>query len=405
MKQNILFALLANLVNAGFSWLMLLFIIRLGSKEDIGIFGLAQAIALPIHMFFTLKLRTVQLSDINNKFKEEDYIGSRLYLAFGNLIFTALIALIFYFDHINYMVAICALALSYSVAIFREYYISIYQINQLNKYFFISNLIQGFFSFLVFAFIFYLSKNIIYSILFYSLSKLFLIVIDNLLYKKVSDQISSILIYQFISNKNKFFSLVKIGIPLGLTAVISAFFTSIPRFHLEEFHGLEALGVFTTIMSLVVILNLFMSSFIQAILTKMTKLYCENLNLFKKNIIKLLILMTIFFFIFILFIYNFSFNILNIAFGHSYTSYQSEFLFAMISGVVLCYFHLSNFLLNVQKTYREQIYIYIFSALSCFVSSYYLIPIFSINGAIYSTIICYLLGFIMSIIVFKLKIK
>ena len=405
MKTNILFALLANLVNAGFSWIMLIFIIRFGGKEDIGMFGLAQAIALPIHMFFTLKLRTIQLSDVNHKFQEKDYIGSRLYLAVANLIFTAFIALIFYSDHINYMVAICSLALSYSVAVFREYYISVYQINELNKYFFISNLIQSFISVLVFSLVFFLTRNIVYSILFYSISKFILILLDGFFYRKISDKSSYRLLYDFIMKKNNFMNLVKVGLPLGITSVISAFFTSIPRFELERFYGLEVLGVFTTVISLVVILNLFMSSFIQAILPRMTKSYLNNIKIFLLSTLKVLMLMSVFSSIFLLICNYFSFYILYFVFGNSYTSYQSEFFLAMVSGVVLCYFHFSNFLLNVQRTYKEQVYIYIIAAIMCFLSAYYLIPIYGICGAIYSNIICYLFGIFMSLFIFIINFK
>lgn len=405
MKTNILFALLANLVNAGFSWIMLIFIIRFGGKEDIGMFGLAQAIALPIHMFFTLKLRTIQLSDVNHKFQEKDYIGSRLYLAVANLIFTAFIVLVFYFDHISYMVVICSLALSYSVAVFREYYISVYQINELNKYFFISNLIQGFISVLVFSLVFFLTRNIVYSILFYSISKFILIFLDGFFYRKISDKSSYKLLYDFLMKKNNFINLVKIGLPLGITSVISAFFTSIPRFQLERFYGLEVLGVFTTVMSLVVILNLFMSSFIQAILPRMTKSYLNNIKIFLLSTLKFLMLMSIFSSIFLLICNYFSFYILYFVFGNSYTSYQSEFFLAMVSGVVLCYFHFSNFLLNVQRTYKEQGYIYIIAAIVCFLSSYYLIPIYGILGAIYATIFCSLSGILGSIFIFYVNLK
>lgn len=405
MKKNILFALLANLVNAGFSWLMLIFIIRFGSKEDIGIFGLAQAVALPIHMFFTLKLRTIQLSDIDNKFQDTDYIGSRLYLALGNFIFSAFVALIFYFDHLSYIVAICSLALSYSAAVFREYYIAVYQLNELNKYFFTSNFVQGFISVIGFSLVFFFSENIIYSILLYSIFRFLLVMFDDILYRKISNKNSYSLIYEFFSKKNNFINLLKVGFPLGITAVVSAFFTSIPRFQLEKFFNLETLGIFTTIMSLIVILNLFMSSFIQAILPRMTKLYINNIKLFKLAILKLLVLVSLFFSAFLLIVYKFSFYILYFIFGSSYTSYQSEFLLAMISGVVLCYFHFSNFLLNVQKTYKQQIYIYILSSIICFIAGMYLIPNYSINGAIYSIILCYLSGILCSLFIFYIGFK
>lgn len=400
MKKNIFYALLANIVNAGFSWLMLIFLIRFGSKEDIGMFGLAQAIALPVHMFFTLKLRTIQLSDINNEFTETDYVGSRFFLSILNLIFVSLIAILFYFNKIDYILAIIALGLSYSAAIFREFYISIYQINEKNNYFFLSNLIQNFISLTVFIFSFLKTDNLIYSILIYSIFKLLLLIVDNIFYKKLYKNRIIDFIKNIFKKENKIFNLFKIALPLGLTSIVGALFTSIPRLELEKYFGLKELGVFTTLMSLVVFINLFMSSFIQAILPRTSKSYIVDRKLFLKQIIGFFILITCFLILIIFLCKLFSYYILLIIFGLEYTEYQYEFLLAMISGCILCFFHFGNFLLNVQREYKIQIYIYIFSAISCLISAHYFIPSYSVIGAIYSTIICSLMGFILSIIIF-----
>lgn len=398
MRKNILFALLANLVNAGFSWLMLILIIRLGTKEDIGMFGLAQAIALPIHMFFTLKLRTIQLSDVSKIYTDEEYFISRLYLSVLSLIFTILVACIFYFDKIDSIYAISALAISYSAAIIREYYISIYQIRERNDYLFFSNLIQGACSVFFFMLLFIVSGDFLYSILLYALIKFTFLLLDNKYYQKLSNYYISEF-FKNTFNKN-ILSLFKSALPLGVVSVIGALFTSIPRLKLEEYWGLSELGVFTTLMSLVVFINLFTGSFIQAILPRMTNIYVESKKAFLKQLITSFVSVSIVLAIFLLICREFSFYILLTVFGGSYTSYENEFLLAMLSGCVLCYFHLSNFLLNVQREYSSQVYIYSLSAVASYISADYLIPRYGLDGAIYSTIICSLVGIVLSTIVF-----
>src|SRR5690606_3293008 len=98
--------------------------------------------------------------------------------------------------------------------------------------------------------------------------------------------------------------------------------------------------------------------------------------------------------------YIFSSKILLIIFGNKYMAYDYEFFISMVSGSFLCLFHFGNFLLNIQKNYSIQIKIYSFCALICLISSYFLIPIYSIIGAIFSTLICSTCGFLICLFIY-----
>lgn len=154
MKKQVIFSMLANLTPVGFSWLILLYLIHFGVKEHIGYWGVLQAIALPIHLFFTFKLRVIQLVEYDN-YKNSTFFYSRVFLALSSLIITFLYALIFL--DINYVYPIFFLALSYSVAIIREYYVSVYQIHHKNEYFFTTNLVSSFSSFVGFISVYHLA--------------------------------------------------------------------------------------------------------------------------------------------------------------------------------------------------------------------------------------------------------
>lgn len=400
MKKNIFYALLANLVNAGFAWLLLLYLIRFGTKSDVGLMGLAQAIALPIHMFFTLKMRTIQASDIDKIFKDQDYISSRVILSVINILITLVVAIFLYFDQLNYIIAIFALSISYSLAILREYYISILQIAEKNNLLFFSNIVQGIVGLSLFVITYKLTGSVVWALLAMSISRFPAMLFDiaftrPFAHTKIKDSLK-----EFPQRKDKIILLMRKSFPLGVTAIIGALFTSIPRLILERYSGLELLGVFTTLMSLIVVVNLFMTSFVQALLPRMTNYYHNNYYIFKKVLINYFILMLFLLSIVLIFTYIFSSKILHIVFGVEYMIYGYEFFVCMVSGVFLCLFHFSNFLLNIQKNYNVQIHIYSFCALICLVSSYLLIPMYSISGAIFSTLICSACGFLICLFIF-----
>lgn len=403
MKKNILYALLSNLITALCAWLMLWYLIRFGDITDVGTYGLAQAIALPVYMFFTFKLRTIQVTDTSNEYDNNDYLAANMLLAIINFLVAFVIFNFFYEQKI--LMVITALSFSYSLAIIREYYISLIQIKQRNDLLLVSNLFQNIFGLIVFIVVYEYFENIIFSIIAFSLSRIPALFIDNYFTKNFNNAEYAISLKNIINNKKSVKNLLKLGIPLGITAVIGSTFTSIPRIVLEKFENLEVLGIFTTLMSLVVAVNLFMSSFAQAILPKLSKFYQEDIKSFNKiNLYCFCVLVCVLIFG-LTFVYFYSEEILGMVFGEKYISYGHQFFMSMVSASILALFHYSNMLLNSIRYFGKQMYIYMISAIACLVSALILIPIFKIEGAIYSSMICSLIGFLVSILIFYYKVK
>lgn len=398
-----MFALLANIVNAGIAWLMLLFLIRFGNNEDIGIYSLAQALALPIHLFFTLKLRTVQLSDVDQVHSNSDYFNSRVILALISLLATIVFAVIMYKGEHDYIISVSVLGIGYSAMLVREYFISVYQIKEKNEYFFYSNIILGLTTFLSFVVTYLSSKEIVLAIAAFSITRVFCLLVDLVLLKKFF--LDNVISYFKIFDKKQIFSLFKIGLPLGITAALSSLFTTIPRIKLEDISGLVILGVFTTLMSLIAFFNLFMGSFSQALIPRLAYLYrYSRNNLIKEIFIWLAILILGLMLCLVITYYN-SALILTLVFGKKYAQYTNEFFLAIVSGCFLCLFYYSNMMLNIQRSFKSQVYIYTICAVVCFVVSALLIPSMQLKGAIYVSIICSLVGILISMCVFLANLR
>lgn len=403
MKKNIIFALLSNFVTAFSAWLMLWYLIRFGRTEDVGLFGLVQAIALPLYMFLTFKLRTIQITDTSNNYSNNDYLGARILLAAINIFIAVIFFNIFYSNDI--VLAIIALSFGYSLSIIKEYYISLMQLNERNDIYLISNIFQSILSLLVFISVYYLTKNIIYAIAGFSLLRLPSLYIDQYLTKKFNNTNYNLALKNLFNKEGSIKKLLIVGMPLGITAVIGATFTSIPRIVLEKFDSLEALGIFTMLMSLIVVVNLFMSSFTQAILPRLSKLYKADMKAFNKMSFIFFILLFVISLVGLFLGYLYSKEILSIVFGKKYSIYSNEFFMCMISAALLAFFHYANMLLNAIKYFSKQMYIYALCALFSLVSSILLIPLYGLEGAIYSSMICSLTGFLLSMITFYYKTR
>lgn len=403
MKKNILFALLANVVNAGVAWLLLLFLIRFGNNEDIGVYSLAQAIALPIHLFFTLKLRTIQLSDVDGIYKNSDYFNSRVILAVISFFFTIIFSIILYKGEYSNILAISILGLGYSAILIREYFISIYQINERNEYFLYSNIVLGAASFISFIGVYLISSDIIIAIISFSLIRLLSLIVDFIFLKKAF--LDNVLLYIKDFNKVRILSVIKVGLPLGITAVIGSLFTSIPRIKLEDVAGLEVLGVFTTLMSLIAFFNLFMSSFSQALIPRLTTIYRDSRRKLVKAVFLWLLILIFGLSVCLVITYYNASLILTLIFSEKYAQYSNEFFIAIVAGCILCVFHYSNMMLNIQRSFKSQVYIYSICVIVCLISSILLIPDMQLKGAIYTSIIGSLVGIVISICVFLINLR
>lgn len=382
MKKQVVFSMLASLTPVGFSWLILLYLIHFGTKEHIGYWGLIQAIALPIHLFFTFKLRVVQLVE-HDTYKNNTFFYSRVFLALLSLLVTCIYAAIFL--DLNYVYPVFFLALSYSFTIVREYYISIYQINQKNEYFFITNLISSLSSFIAFIIIYYFTNSISMAVAFFSMLKILSFIIDFYFNKD-----KGYLNFKKISiNEN--LNLLKKGAPLGVTVVMTSLVISIPQLIIGYKLGLNSLGVFVAITSILSMFGLFFNSIFQVFLPKLSKLdrVERNINLQKIFMLTLSGLFVLDILAFLLFD-----HIYFLVLGEKNLLYFNEVWVCIFAANLAVLFSFGSFLLNLVKDFKVQPYIYTFLALLVFLINFIFVEDFGLILAIISICIINFLGFI-----------
>lgn len=384
-----------NIISAIFMWLITLYLVRVNALEDLGTLSLVQSLGLMFFVFCTFKLINVQISDTDKKFSEVDYYFARI---LSGILCILLIAFYMLFSNYNFLIKICCLIYSvyYALMILKEYFSANFQINKEYKNIFISNGLNGFLSFLSFIVCYSFTKEIIISLIGMVVAGFFCIILNHFMVNNTKKLYSSF-------NLVKSLQLIKNNFFLGISAVLVSGLILIPRFFIESAYGLKFLGVFSALTSIMFFVNIFLNSLTQILLKETIDLYdidqkkSYNKIILNFSYISLVILIGL---IPMYFLRNF---ITVLIFGNDFLEYSNEFFYAIALSGFLFWFNYGNFILNVQRNFRVQIYISIIAFVIQMMLCYFLVSTYSYVGAFIAMGITYILGFLLCILIFSWK--
>lgn len=385
-----------NIISAIFMWLITLFLVRIDALNELGLLSLVQSLGLMFFVFCTFKLCNVQITDTKNNFSETDYYFSRFISAF--LCFS-LISIYIILSNYEYIIKVSCIIYSiyYSLMLVKDFFSAIYQKNKQYKNIFLSNSLNGILSFLGFSLIFYLTEDFVKSLIAIVISGFLCILLDH----KLADKNFKILYKSF--RLTKVVELIKNNFFLGISAVLVSSVILIPRFYIEKYHGLETLGVFSALISIMFFINIFLNSLTQVFLKETLDIYIEDRKKsYKKMLICFFSISTVIGVILIPVFYLREF-ITTMIFGKNFLVYSNDFFYAIVLSIFLFWFNYGNFILTVQKNFSVQIYITLIIFFSQLILCYQLIELYSYSGAFISMAISYLLGSLFSFLFFLKK--
>ena len=163
LKINFLWAFVGNSTAAFCLWLLIVILTKKAPVETVGLFGLAQAIALPISMLFSLKLQLANVTDARNEYAFGDYIAVKILTSLATSVTIGLVGILFYPP--GTAAAILVLGIGYAISEVREYFLSIMQKYGRMDLMALSRIVQGIVSLLLFGGLFWLTQNLVASIL------------------------------------------------------------------------------------------------------------------------------------------------------------------------------------------------------------------------------------------------
>ena len=393
LKVNFIWAFLGNAVSAFCMWMLLVLLAKMDSPETVGVFGVAQAVGLPISMLFSLKLQLAQVTDAKNEYDFGHYYAVKIITAALTVLSIAIAGFVFYNTPTACIITI--LGLGYSLVAFREVFLAVLQKSERMDLMAGSRILEGIFCLVLFGLIFYLTKSLPFS--------LFGLIAARVIVLLLYDMPFSVKLLRENGYKGpvlpswklrKLCRLVITTVPLGLVAWLCTLFTSIPRLILDKYSGREDVGYFVAMSSLLVANTMIVAALSQAVSPRLSRYYVDNIKAFKILLFKLLLIGAVLGIAGILIVIFFGKYILTILFTSAYAAYDNVFVLLMSAGLFLVFFSFMNVGLTAARKFLIQVPLYAVSAIVCFVCSFVLIPELGMVGAAYSLIICYAVGFI-----------
>jgi O-antigen/teichoic acid export membrane protein len=279
LAKNSLLTLVANLSFAFTNWLLIVVLAKMNDAQFLGQFVLTLSVVSPIFLFFSLKLRTLLVVDLENEYSLEQYLGTRL-IASSIALLVVLILGASFFKNVPLSLFLiigtfkCFDALS---ELFYAYY-------HRSGHFMVATLSQSARSLLCIAAIFlcvYLDTTPLGIIIGWVATSSLFCLVDTVIFtqfRKKKDGVQTAWLQMFnlrfcyYAHKQIF----KKYYTLSISLMVGALFVYIPNFVLEKYVGIKAAGQFAAVSYFLVAGGLLINSVSQASAPKLSALVKAN---------------------------------------------------------------------------------------------------------------------------------
>lgn len=240
IRRNALWNAFGNLVYLGLQWLITIFVVRIGGYADAGYLSLAMSITGTLQNFSHFGIRNYQVSDIESKFSDRDYISVRIWTCLGSYIFCIGILLLNRYSGVQAMSILCFM-LFRLVESFSDVLHGIAQKNQRLDIAGKSFLLRGMIGFLSFCITYWITKNLWLGLLLMSiLTGLCVLGYDVRTIWKLPWEKRE-------WNRKRAVKILQECFPLCLYLFCSAAIITLPRVFLEKQFGNEKLGIYAAV--------------------------------------------------------------------------------------------------------------------------------------------------------------
>ncbi|MEB6695170.1 oligosaccharide flippase family protein [Mammaliicoccus sciuri] len=387
MRKNFSFAFMSNIISSACKFLILLLIVKIGSPTEVGIYNYALIISAPVFLFTSLKIRSIQVT--NNNYKFNEYYSLIILLNLIVLGIVIFIALLIEKNVIAYSIII--LSTLKVLDNLREVLYGLYQKYEDLRTVGVSIIINNILNVIVFGIVYFLSTNLIISLLMMFMTSIFIFIIYDLgvLSKKYDTKL------KLVVNRKRLIDILILAIPLSISSSLGSLNTSIPRIILKNSYGEFYLGIFSTIAYILVLANLFANSISQVFLPRLSKyFYQKNNTEFKKLGNKLIGIGFMIGSFTVLLALIFGKMILKIAFGDIYSKYHLVLIILSIGLLFLLSGVFVGTIITSTGNYKIHYKITIISLVFTVILSFLTIERYSIYGTAYTIMFSQIITFI-----------
>jgi len=247
LKKSFSWLLIGNLFFAATQYLVLLGLIKKTSPETVGVFSLALAVSAPVTLFLAFGLRAVVLSDAKNAHVFSTYFTLRGLTAALSLFVIVCICLIAQYDFLIFRIVVLV-SLIKVIESFQDLGYGYLQKSHHNRQIATSMIMRGTLSCTLSTAALFLTQSLTVAVacllaaslitaIFYDLPKL----------KSIASQTKSGFWVLSQPELKSMKLLLLLAAPLGLAALLSSLEVNLPRYFIEHFINLRALGVYSAL--------------------------------------------------------------------------------------------------------------------------------------------------------------
>lgn len=256
LRANFSWTFVGNVIHAACWFGMTIVLAKLGSPEDVGQFALGLAVAAPIFMFATLRLRDVQATDANQEYQFGDYFALRLITTVLALLVIWGIVLVSDYDREMGLVVI-AMGVSKALEAISDAFYGMFMQHERMDRIAKSLMLKGPLSLIGLGIGFYLTGSVFWGVAGIAIARAMILVGYDLrnasLSLKLTSKIASRIIPRELPrprwNAKTLGRLVWLTLPLGFVTMLISFNANIPRYFIEGYLGAYQLGLFAAIAS------------------------------------------------------------------------------------------------------------------------------------------------------------
>lgn len=386
IKKNMLYNSIGSAIYLGLQWLITILVVRLSGYEDAGILSLAMTISNVIYSISSFGMRGYQSSDIEGKFENYTYILSRVITCVAGLA----IGIVF-LCFSSYNIYTAAAIFAYIVFKTSEALVDVFHGSEQKKWRMdvigISYALRGIISFVVFVVTMLITKNVLIAIILMAISVyLEIIVYDIPHYKKIVKT-------ERVCNYKKIGELLLICMPLTIYGFLFNGVQAYPKYMLEKLYSSEVLGIYSSIATPVLIIQVASTFIFNPLITLFAELYAnKDSEKFYKLILKIILAILGIGIVGIIESNLFGKFALKILYGEKILQYSYLLNWIIITVILTTIIAFMNLLLTVVRNFKTLIIGNAFTLIVSVILSNIFIPRYGIDGINVALILTLILG-------------
>jgi O-antigen/teichoic acid export membrane protein len=320
---NFLWSFLAISVFNACQFGLIILLTRLGNPKMVGTYILATAACAPFQVFGG-QFRSILATDVSNEFSLDNYLVLSLVSALFIILGVALTIKVLGYDR-DVVIIIMMVAVSKAIENISSVFHGIMQMYERMNLLAVSFILKGALTLALFWALLQTEGSLLLSVLALPVMGALVLLCYDIPYGAEVSRRAGMKRGGGVSLRNVV-GLMQKTAPLSTTALLGSLSITIPRFVLERYSGLQALGFFGPIAYVLALGDLGAATMGKSVAPRMARYWSSDRTHFKAIVNKLMVLIAAASLGAILIIWVFGDSLLAILFGVEYASYSSVFL-------------------------------------------------------------------------------